>query len=259
MKKIIIPLFCIVTILSSCKKKIDYSEEIQGKWLCQEINNFIQPTNEAFVINFHPGGSLTYAQGYLLSGNQGSLWMKNSDFSYSIADDEIKIQGTNPFGLAANISHTIKILAGSKLVYSENYQQIDNIDYAEDRTFILYRCNEDYQDQLIGNWEARKSFSSDSLTDYDVRFDFKSDMTFDYYIKDGTEWQLIHHATSYFVDGKLLSLNFSDGIQPFSDNNYNCLLIDNITSSKMTCWHYEKMPNSSNNLQGIKYEFQKIN
>jgi hypothetical protein len=258
MKKIAFISLIIISVFASCKNKPDYEEEIKGKWLCSEINNLIQPTNEAFVLNFLSNGTESIAQGCTLADNEGNSWCESHDFSYSVNEDEILISGTNSSGELLDISLSIESLTTKKLVYKENYVKVNNVDVSSDRTFILNRCSEDYSNQIIGTWQGKKFFSADSSTNFYFMINYKSDNSFDYYIKVGDSWELADITGTYFLNGELLTMNFLDNSATNNNHSYDCWLVDEVTTDQITCWQYNKMSDSDYNLQGIKYELVKV-
>ena len=258
MKKIAFISLVIISVFASCKNKPDYAEEIKGKWLCNEINNLIQPTNEAFVLDFLSNGMESIAQGYTLDNNEGNFWYESQNFSYSINEDEILISGSNSLSEIIDISLTIESLSASKLIYKENYVKVNNVDISSERTFILRRCSEDYSSQVIGTWQGRKFFSEDSSTNFYFMINYKSDKSFDYYIRVGDSWELANITGTYFVNGKLLTMNFLDNSATNNNHSYECWLVDDISANLITCWQYNKMPGSDYNLQGTKYELVKV-
>jgi hypothetical protein len=257
MKKVVFISLIVVSVFVSCNNKPDYSEEIKGEWLCTEINNLIQPTNEAFVLNFLSNRTESIAQGCTLANNEGNMWCESPDFAYSVNEDEILISGINSLGEMLDISLKIESLTSDRLIYKENYVKINNIDVASDRTFLLRRCSEDYSSEVIGTWQGKKFFSEDSSTNFYFMINYKSDNSFDYYTKVGDFWELSDITGTYFLNGKLLTMNFLDNSISENNHSYECWLIDEVTTNQITCWQYNRMSGSDYNLQGIKYELIK--
>jgi len=258
MKKIAFASLIIISVFISCKNEPDYAEEIKGKWMCNEIDYLIQPTNETFVLDFLSNGTESISQGETLTNNLGKSWSKNSNFTYSVNEDEILIEGDNLTGEHLDISLKIESLTANKFVYTENHVKVNNVDITTDKTYILRRCIEDYANQIIGTWQGRKFFSDDSSTNFYFMINYKSDNSFDYYLKVNDTWELADITGTYFLNGNLLTMNFLDNSISENNHSYECWLIDEVTTAQITCWQYNRMPGSDNNLQGIKYELEKV-
>lgn len=257
MKQIVVISLIVISFVS-CKNKPDYAEEIKGKWMCNEIEYLIQPTNETFVLDFLSSGTESISEGVTLANNQGKFWHKNSNFTYSVVEDEILISGVNLTGENIDISLEIESLTANKFVYTENYVKVNNVDISTDKIYILRRCIEDYSNQIIGTWQGKKYFSDDSSTNFYFMINYKSDKSFDYYLKVNDTWELQNVTGTYFSNGKLLTMNFLDNSITENNHSYECWLVDEVTTDKITFWQYNRMPGSNNNLQGIKYELEKV-
>jgi len=257
MKQIVVISLIVISFIS-CKNKPDYAEEIKGKWMCNEIEYLIQPTNEIFVLDFLSNGTESLSEGVTLSNIEGEYWCINSNFTYSVVEDEILISGVNLSGENIDISLKIESLTANKFVYTENYVKVNNVDISTDKTYILRRCIEDYSNQIIGTWQGKKYFSDDSSTNFYFMINYKSDKSFDYYLKVNDTWELQNYTGTYFLNGELFTMNYINNSLSCYNHSYQCWLFDEVTTDKITFWQYNRMPGSDNNLQGIKYELEKV-
>jgi hypothetical protein len=87
---------------------------------------------------------------------------------------------------------------------------------------------------------------------------YKSDKSFDYYLKVNDTWELQNYTGTYFLNGELFTMNYINNSLSCYNHSYQCWLFDEVTTDKITFWQYNRMPGSDNNLQGIKYELEKV-
>ena len=253
MKKIF-PL-CLISlcVFISCKPKTpDYAEEIKGKWLCQEINNLVIPSDDAFVIAFQNNGNELYGQGYTLNDNEEKWWFENN-FSYSVDKDVISVNGINPLGETVNLSLTIKNVTSNTLDYVENSTVINGADVSSGRRFFFTRL-EDTPKNITKRWQGRHVIQADSTNNYSFRYTFLSDNSFEIEDMRDAQWIKLDIIGHYAIHGDFLILNTENA----GKKSFECWHIQTLTNEKMLWNRWERISGSSN-LQGIRYEFVESN
>jgi len=250
MKRITALFIVLFFLFLSCKQKINYNEDIQGEWLCQEIMNpstkpLIIPTNNAFVVRFNNDASLCFSKGYELSNSNEKRWMENKNFTYTIEENKLLVKGRNTLGQEVDLSLTIEQLTSKALTCKENYYKINGEEKGEERTFYFTKIYKDYTQKIIGFWEVRKiaKFEPDTFAFAKYLFAENNKLNIE---QLNNEQQEAH----YFLNGELLSIN--------QDNNYHCWLIYDFSTERILMRNWQTIPGSFN-LQGITYELRKIN
>lgn len=263
MKRTFFYMIGLIILLSSCDPSAKYSEDIIGKWICTEIrqndtaNILTIPTNEAFVLEFNSGGSEIYSQGYTLPDGGGSAWMKESSYTYKIEKDILSVSGYNSFGEQFNMSATITQLSSVFLNYQENSRVINGVNSSSERTFYLYKANDQYDHVFTGEWEGELIDIEISTNPIPVKYHFKSDYSFDIYEKINEEWTLSSKTGNYQINGDLLSLNFTDHSAETPNQSYRCWLVTSFTNNVMILKNWSST-NNHIGLQGKQLTITKL-
>jgi hypothetical protein len=263
MKRTAILWIILLTLFASCKQKINYSEDIQGKWLCQEIKGkdekpLIIPTNDAFVLQFNSGGNLDFSKGYTLPNANGNSWIENHDFTYTITDNELLIKGKNTLGEEINMLLTVEQLTSMDLICKESSYQINREEKGLDRTFYLTRIYKNYTQNIIGTWEVRKVDKLDPDTFVFAKYVFAENNTLDIYELSNGAWQPSDMNIHYFLNGELLSINYALNSDLPYNRKYCCWLIQDFSTNRILIRNWQAIQ-GSHNLQGTTYELKKIN
>ncbi len=263
MKKTGILLGLLLLLCAACKPKIDYAENIQGRWFCQEVAQdggsiLVIPTDEAFTLQFTNEAKLVLSKGCVLSDDAGDAWMENADFSYIMEDKNLLITGKNNSGEAVDASFTIEQLSSGKMVGKENYCKVQGTDVGKNRTFHFSKITKDFTSEIVGSWEVRKVSQSSSDTLVFAKYLFYANQNLDIYNLSGSEWVKSDMTADYFLNGELLSLNFeSDPTLPYS-HNYRCWLILSASEDQILIKNWQSISGTAN-LQGTIYELKKVN
>lgn len=192
MKKFLILFLGLALITVSCKEKRNYQEEIQGKWLCQETNNLILPTNDAFVFQFNENMTLMKANGVIIS--EDSARWEETDFNYSIDNETIIVTGN----AKNNVSYQIKILTDNKLMLTKGKE-----------SYTFYKITENLQNSLIGRWQGIVQLPDDT---FNIEISCQVDKSF---ILKKNEIEEINGK--YNLYGNLIAVNYN---YPLPTKNY---------------------------------------
>ncbi len=206
--------------LISCKEKHDYLTEIEGKWICNEVNSLIVPSSQAFVLSFNASMKMEKQAGFTFL-EDSALWV-TTHYSYHIEKDEIVFSGINETGKTINDRYKILVLTGSKLWLESSNQN----------KYTLFRSTKGLQTQLIGEWEGAYS---DSLS---IEL-FCSDNG----VLELKENGIITIKGNYFLNGNLLTVNYSEGGNN-DFNHYQNWTID-IQDSQLKMVQYLPIPSTT--------------
>lgn len=232
-----ITLFLSVLFLS-CKEKHNYQEEIQGKWLCQEVNNFIVPTSEAFVVQFSSDMSMIKATGHTFSADS-SLWIE-SRLNYDIEENEILVSGQNSIGEQVNEKYVIRISTDTKLLFEQGTN-----------SYILYRINDNILENLVGNWEGFVVRNVDTIS-LDMQFSTTGELL----LKENDVTTI---SGTYKVYGNLLTVNFT----PVNKTDYSAysnwlVNFEDGNENKMSLIQYFPIA-GTHDLSVLKYSLERVN
>ena len=236
-------LLCTITLFLavfffSCKEQHNYQKEIQGKWLCQEVNNFIVPTSEAFVVEFRSDMSMMKAAGYTFS-EDSSLWIE-SRLNYDIEENEILVSGQNSIGEQVNEKYVIRISTDTKLLFEQGTN-----------SYILYRINDNILENLVGNWEGFVVRNADTVS-IDMQFSAIGELL----LKENDVTTILG---TYKVYGNLLTVNF----MPANKNGYSAyqnwlVNFENGNENKMSLIQYLPIA-GTHDLSVLKYSLERVN
>ncbi|MDR2980171.1 MAG: hypothetical protein LBV02_07015 [Bacteroidales bacterium] len=250
MKKWLSLLFLILALAGCNRNKTDYKAEIQGKWICHEINYLFIPSTEFFVMEFRNDNTQFHAQAYDSHLAVGAEWMENSNYTYTVDEDMISLQGTNPLGQSVDLSMKIKRVGFNYLDYQEIKTVIDGQDLTANRIFSLYKMNDIRVEKLVGQWEVFQVINNDSLVALKYKLDFKADKSFDVYYLENDNWEKYElRASSYFIHGDLLISDFI--YPPYGESTcfHSCATVSSISNESINCSSLEKFPGSGNLLE----------
>ena len=251
MKHITISFIILSFLFLSCKQKINYSEDIQGKWLCQEIKEieskpFIIPTNDAFTVQFNADANLKLSKGYAFN-LKDKLWVEKN-FTYTIEKEKLLITGKNALDEQVELSLTIEQLTSMAMTCKEIYYKVNNEEKEAGRTFYFTKIYKNYEKEILGKWEVSNTAKPDTFAF--AKYVFLENNKLNIYELENDELQ---YETEYFLNGELLSINYSID----SDNhNYRCWLIQSFSKDLILIRNWQAMP-SSHDLQGTTYKLKK--
>ncbi|MDL2311926.1 hypothetical protein LJC68_03500 [Bacteroidales bacterium OttesenSCG-928-B11] len=252
MKKMLPLLLMFIALISCDRSKPDYKSELQGKWICNEINYLITPTNEFFVMDFFPNNNLFLAQEYDLT--EGAKWLETNSFTYSIDEETININGTNALGEDMDLSMKIKRVGSNHLDYQEVRTVVNGMDISEGRIFSLYKKEDVSAENFLGSWEIMQILKTDSLIPSKHKIDFKADGSFDLYNYEDAGWVKNEYMSNhYYVHGDILILNkeYIENTPPHYE--HRSFTISNISGENITLDNFERKAGSSD-LQGFRHK-----
>ena len=252
MKRVTTLFIVLLILFLSCKQKINYSEDIQGKWLCQEIKEpqgspLIIPTNSAFVVQFNSDASVLLSKGYASSNPNENVWIEKQKFIYTINGKDLLVKGKNALGEDIELSLTIERLTSMSLKCKENYYKVQGDEKEKDRTFYFSKIHKNYEKEILGSWDVRKVAKFDPDTLVFAKYEFKGGNKLDIYDPAGDECM----NAQYFLNGELLSINYIE------NKNYDCWLIQEYSENRILIRNWQANSGNPNILQGTTYELIK--
>lgn len=252
----LIMVLLLAVVLGGCKSNINYEEEIQGKWICQEVDQFIIPTNDVFSLTFS-SHTLSFAKGYALPDGKGSSWFESHDAQYQINDNMLSITGTNPLGKAIDALLEIRKVNSRQLILQEKHLLVDNVNVSAGRQYELYKTRDLDMQRLVGKWELRTISGEDSVSTPLCLYEFIQDYKYNTYTANGGNWELEEDMEGRFgIYGDIISL-FE--WYPSTDNyEYECYILNEVTSQRMIWRQWNRIPGTSHDLQGKRYELRKV-
>ncbi len=183
----IFAIFSVALLFAACNKHKDYDTLIQGTWLCQEVNNLIVPTNQAFVMSVGVN-SVTMAY------NADTVWAVEA-FPYMFDDDD----EFNVAGGAHGGEYDILSLSETKLRLEKN-----------DVKYTLYKVTRDFESDLAGSWHGS---SNNGEQNFEVSF-HRPNFT----CNDGNS----ELNGKYFLYGELLVMQYSEN----QSDKVSCWLLE---------------------------------
>ena len=253
MKRITTLFIVLLVFTSSCKQKVNYSEDIQGKWLCQEIkqpegNPLIIATNDVFTAQFNSDASVLVSKGYTLP-NYDHTWCEKQSFAYTIDGNKLLVKGKNVLGEEIELSLSIERLTSIALTCKENYYKVQGEEKENGRTFYFSKIYKNYEKEIIGSWDVRKVAKLDPDTFVFAKYVFADANKLNIYNLEGDKC----HDAQYFLNGELLSINYPTNF----GNDYRCWLIQEHSENRIVIKNWQVGSGNPNILQGTTYELIK--
>lgn len=251
-----IPFLWLSLVFVACNEgEIDYKSEIQGKWICNEINYLYFPSEEIFILDFLNDNRQCYGQVY--NSLEGATWMEGDDYTYSVDGEMLSIKGTNPLGQSLELSMKIKRVGPDYLDYQETKTMIDGNENCAHRIFSFYKANDLPTETFTGMWELYTLELNDSLSTSNYKFDFKSDQTFELYHQTSDTWNRVEGLTNtYYIHGNLLVLNFSRYGDDTESHTCRIFTVRSSSAEKINCSSLKPIA-GGNNLLEQKYTFER--
>ncbi|MEI6577212.1 MAG: hypothetical protein WCO63_13625 [Bacteroidota bacterium] len=201
-------------LLWGCKKddKIDYASLVLGKWINTEVDNQLVLTDATFVLEFKADKTETYASGFVLDANNKS-WIENHNYTYSVKEDMIIIDGFNDLG--NNFHMEFKILKADRqtLSYSVSKFTVDNVEYPDSKIYTNKKINTDLADKFVSTWYGKSTTpaSPDTTSHY---WQYFPDGNFHYFYQDstGTWINKPDNNGKYFLYGDLMASNYTNDL-----------------------------------------------
>lgn len=252
----LLPFITLLLIFTACKNNdTDYKAELEGQWVCNEIDYLFIPTNEQFVIDFSSNDKLTLSQVYSLDA--GNSWLSSSNYTYKVEEDVVHIKGTNPLGQSVDLSMKIKRVGSNYLDYQETKSVINNQDVSGSRIFSLYRKEDITAGKFTGEWEFHQVAHADSVYSLHYKIDFKSNGSCEKFYYEEGNWRKDDNIYNYLTCGDLLILNIEDVSYTFPIYSCECYTISNTSSESISLSSLARIP-GGNNLKESKFKLIRL-
>ncbi len=201
----------IAVVFCSCTKNNEpnYAELLKGAWANTMVNEQAIMTDNTFIMEFKSDNIQLYAVGYRLDDNNKG-WRENNNYTYSINQNLISIDGTD--GLEDNYHLVLNILSLEQdlLSYSVQTFSLNGEVIADTKTYTCQKITKDYSEEFTGVWYGlcTTEGSADSLYHYWEYFD---DGSYNYYYQDeNSNWiKKTDNEGQYFLYGNLMVSNYS--------------------------------------------------
>lgn len=205
------------TVFTSCKSDDDkdpvidnLSEKIIGKWMFDEKNGELTPTNKKRVFTFvsptkayvsaahgtHAGTILTGLEhleaDVAISGNKVTLTMQLGERTTMV--DELNITAIDDTKFTAKLKVTVTVNG--------------TVERSSESNIRLTKVKADYSEAILGLWVCTGITGGETYNDPNARLEFLADGTYRYYRQEeGGQWKAVHSREyeDYFVDGTLVA------------------------------------------------------
>ncbi len=235
MKKISTLNFIILSLLSvipiACSEdetpvEAVYTKLLIGKWVNTKVNNEYVLTDASYVMEFRNNYVEMYANGFQLDDNN-KTWMENSNYTYSVNNDILIVDGTDVLNKKYHMEFKILTLDESTLTYSISVFRIDGVDYPNSNTFTCKKITEDYSTKFADVWYGKCTADNNNDTTYHY-WEYFTDGTYNYYYQDSrNKWiKKSDNEGKYFLYGNLFASNYSND------------LITGGTGKAFECWNF---------------------
>jgi len=197
-----------------------------GKWVNTTANNNSILTDASFVMEFRTDYVEMYATGFKLDENN-KTWMENSDYTYSLNNDVISIDGKDILGKVYHLELKIVSLNDSVFKYYDSKVIIDGVDYTNPIEYTCKRITRDYSSQFVGVWYGKCTSDNNNDTTYHY-WEYFEDGSYNYYYHDeNNKWiKKTDNEGKYFLYQNLFVSNYSNDI-----NN-------GIVGKAYECWQF---------------------
>ena len=210
-------LICGATVFTSCKSDDDkdpvidnLSEKIIGKWMFDEKNGELTPTNKKRVFTFvsptkayvsaahgtHAGTILTGLEhleaDVAISGNKVTLTMQLGERTTMV--DEFNITAIDDTKFTAKLKVTVTVNG--------------TVERSSESNIRLTKVKADYSEAILGLWVCTGITGGETYNDPNARLEFLADGTYRYdRQEEGGQWKAVHSREyeDYFVDGTLVA------------------------------------------------------
>lgn len=211
MKKLLFTGFLMSLLFWGCTDKgPDYAQLIMGTWVNTQVDSLPVLTDASFVMEFRADSVQMYAVGSMLD-TANKAWAEYDYFRYSVAGNNIFIDGTNGSNGVFHMELEITSVNDSTLTYSVKKMTIDSIEYPDPKVYSCQKVTSDNRDQLIGIWFGKCTTPGAADTG-DHYWEFFANSRYTYYYQDKEGKWLVdsNDESRYFLYGTLLTSNYYD-------------------------------------------------
>ncbi len=190
----------------------DYRQRLVGTWVNTQLNDQPLPTDSSFVMDLRPSGVEMYAVGLRLDADNRA-WRENDDYTWSVQDNVIAIDGKDTIGKTYHIEFRVGAWADTAMAMGVQAFAVDGTSYPNANTYTMHKVQATYADSLVGVWYGRctSGNNGDAMPHY---WAYAADGSYSYYYQDGTGAWLTKtdNAGRYFLYGDLLATNWSNDL-----------------------------------------------
>lgn len=169
MKQILV-LFSIIGCLSFFSACSDDNEEVTsnaekaiGKWIATEINGETAMTDSLFCMEFRTDKVEVYSCGSKIDSNN-SKWTEGKNYTYTINNDIIVIDGKDNFDKTVHVELKINTLTSSLLSYSVTSYIYDGVSIPDTKIYTCKKAAVDYSSKIVGLWYGKCTSSNTADT-----------------------------------------------------------------------------------------------
>ena len=228
MKNVFYSALMIAALLFGCNDEdVDYSKQIEGKWLYTQLNSQPILTNQSSYCEYRSDGKEVYATGVQLDENN-KTWVENSQFTYNVAGNILSISGTDANGKHNDIDIEIQSVDEEQTTQKTRKFLIDNVDYPDANTYSYNRITDDFSAEFAGVWYGKCTTPGTADTGYHF-WEYFKDGTFNYYYQDseGNWIKKTDNEGRYFLYGNLFVSNYTnDLITGGKSKTYECWIFE---------------------------------
>jgi hypothetical protein len=184
-----------------------------GKWMNTKVNNEPVLTDASYVMEFRTDYVEKYAVGFQLDDNN-KTWMENSNYSYSVSDHILIVDGTDVLNKKYHMEFKILTLNETTFTYSVIAFRIDGVDYQNSNSYTCKKITQDYSSQFVGVWYGRCTSDNNNDSSYHY-WEYFADGTYSYYYQDqNNKWiKKSNNEGKYFLYENLIVSNYSNDLQ----------------------------------------------
>jgi hypothetical protein len=248
-------LSCFLLLFYACSSDDDspnYANLAIGKWINTETNGTSILTDASFIMELRADKVEFYATGYKLN-DSNKTWNECSNFTYSINNDIITVDGTDSYSNTTHLEMKILTLNETTMKYSVVSFKVNGVAVADTPTYTMKKITKDYSSDIIGIWYGKCTNASSADTNYHY-WEYLNDGTYNYYYQDSNnKWvKKTDNGGHYFLYGDYLASNYSNDLLSGSVGlSFECWNFS-ITNSKMT-WTGLRADNKT-----VTYEMNKV-
>ncbi len=209
------------------------AEKVIGKWIATEINGVSALTDSLFSMEFRTDNVEVYARGSYVDSNN-SKWTEGKNYTYSINNDLITINGTDESNKSVHAEFKIHSLTNSLLTYSVVSFIYNGVSTPDTKIYTCKKATNDYASQIVGIWYGKCTSANTTDTAYHY-WEYLADGKYNYYYQDAnSKWiKKSDNAGGYYLYGDLFASNYTnDQISGVSGTKYECWNIS-IANGKM--------------------------
>jgi hypothetical protein len=210
------------------------AEKAIGKWIATEINGETPLTDSLFCMEFRTDKVEMYAIGSRID-EHNSKWTEGDDYTYSINNDIITIDGKDTDGKTIHVEMKIHTLTSTQLKYSVNSYTYDGVSIPDTKIYTCKKADVDYSSKIVGVWHG-KCTSANTTDTTNHYWEYFADGKYNYYYTNANGgWvKKSDNEGKYFLYGDLFVSNYmNDFVAGTQGWNYECWNISIIDNNKM--------------------------